>query len=104
MRRLAGLTVLLVSISLVAAPAKKKSTPTPVAPDVVPHQIALFLGSLTRDGSRQVTFRATAMGTRFFFEEPIGVTVYRYDRGHYVKEEFVRGGKLATVVKRFAKK
>jgi hypothetical protein len=104
MRRLAGLIVLFVLI-VAAAPQKKKAAPpSPAAPDVVPHSIALFLGSLCKDGSRQVTFRAQAMGTRFYLEEPTGVTVYRYDRGHYVKEEFLRNVKLAAAMKKHAQK
>ena len=103
MRRLAGLIAL--AVFLVAAAPKKKSTPPPpAAPDVVPHSIALFLGSLCKDGSRQITFRAQAMGTRFYIEEPAGVTVYRYDRGHYVKEEFLKGVKLAAAMKKHAQK
>ena len=103
MRRLAGLIAL--AVFLVAAAPKKKSTPLPAAaPDVVPHSIALFLGSLCKDGSRQITFRAQAMGTRFYIEEPAGVTVYRYDRGHYVKEEFLKGVKLAAAMKKHAQK
>ena len=103
MQRLAG--VLLVVLLLVGAAPKKKATPSPVAPDVVPHSIALFLGSLSREGARQVTFRATAMGTRFFLEEPTGVTVYRFQNGSYVKQEFVKGMSLTKVMKlkRFAK-
>lgn len=102
MRRLAGLIALV--LLLVAAAPKKKTpaAPAPAAPDVVPHSIALFLGSLSKEGQRQVIFRAQAMGTRFFFEEPSGVTVYRYDRGHYVKEEFLRGSRLAAAMKKYA--
>ena len=101
-RLVAGLIALLLALSLTAAPAKKKATPpAPAAPDVVPHSIALFLGSLSKDGARQVTFKATAMGTRFFLEEPTGVTIYRYDKGHYVKQEFLRGTTLAKAVKRY---
>jgi hypothetical protein len=103
MRRLAGLIALF--LALVAATPKKKSTPLPpAAPDVVPHSIALFLSSLSKDGSRQVTFKAAAMGTRFYFEEPTGVTVYRYDRGHYVKEEFLKSATLAAAMKQHAQK
>lgn len=101
-RLLAGL--LLAFFVLGAAPKKKTTPPAPVAPDVVPHGIALFLGSLSRNGERTVTFKATAVGTRFFLEEPTGVTVYRYDRGHYVKEEFAKGVKLTGVVKKYASK
>lgn len=99
MRRL--LTLLLALFLLGAAP-KKSTPPVPAAPDVVPHSIALFLGSLSKNGARQVTFRATAVGTRFFIEEPSGVTVYRYDKGHYVKEELMRGAKLAAATKKYA--
>jgi hypothetical protein len=102
MRRLAGLTVVLLSLTLLAASPKKKALPTPAAPDIVPHSIALFLSSLSRDGARQVTFRATAVGTRFFIEEPAGVTVYRFEKGRYLKEELVRGSTLAKVTKRYA--
>lgn len=102
MRRWAGLA--LVVLLFAGAAPKKKATPAPAAPEVVPHSIALFLGSLSKDGARQVTFRATALGTRFFLEEPTGVTIYRYDRGHYVKQEFVRGASLARVMKRFQRK
>ena len=103
MQRLAGLA--LVVLLLIGAAPKKKSAPTPAAPDVVPHSIALFLGSLSREGARQVTFRASAMGTRFFIEEPTGVTVYRFENGNYVKQEFVKGMTLSKVMKlkRFAK-
>ena len=104
MRKLAGVVALV--LLLVAASPKKKAAapPPPAAPDVVPHSIALFLGSLSKDGARQITFKAAAMGTRFYFEEPTGVTVYRYDRGHYVKEEFLKGVKLAAAMKKHAQK
>jgi hypothetical protein len=104
MRRLVALSVILAAFTMVAASPKKKALPQPAAPDVVPHSVALFLGSLSREGARQVTFKATAVGTRFFVEEPAGVTIYRFDKGHYVKEEFVRGITLQTALKRAAKK
>ena len=104
MRKFAVLALLLVGLSMTAAPAKKKKAPTVAAPDAVPHTIAMFLGTMSRQGDRQVTFKATAVGTRFFFEEPAGVTVYRFDGSGYVREEFVRGGTLPRVVKRYAKK
>lgn len=100
-RLVAGLVL---AFFVLGAAPKKKTPPAPLAPDVVPHSIALFLGSLSKDGSRTVTFKATAVGTRFFLEEPTGVTVYRYDRGHYVKEEFARGATIAKTVKKYAKK
>jgi hypothetical protein len=84
-----------------ASPKKKGATPLIHAPDVVPHSVAQFLRGMSRDGERQVTFRATANGTRFFIEEPSGVTVYHFSNGTYVKEEFRRGAKLAATVKRY---
>jgi hypothetical protein len=101
MRRTAIL-VLFVSLSLSAAAPKKKPVAT-IAPGDIPHSIAQFLRTLSKDGGRAVTFKASASGTRFFFEEPTGVTVYRYVNGHYVKEAFLAGSKLPTVVKRYAK-
>ncbi|HEX8255873.1 MAG TPA: hypothetical protein VF846_22225 [Thermoanaerobaculia bacterium] len=102
MRKIA-MVLLLVTFSLsAAAPKKKSTTPVTNAPDSVPHSIAQFLRTTSRDGARQVTFRATAIGTRFFFEEPSGVTVYAYRNGNYVKEEFLRGVKLAAATKRYA--
>ena len=102
MRKFAVLVVI-AALSMSAAPAKKRPVSS-LAPDAVPHSIALFLGSMSRDGGRQVTFKATAVGMRFFFEEPAGVTVYRFDRGQYIKEEFLRGYVLDRAVKRYAKK
>jgi hypothetical protein len=100
MRKVAVL-VALAALSVSAAPSKR---PPSIAPDAVPHSIALFLGSLSHDGGRQVTFKATAVGMRFFFEEPTGVTVYRFDNGRYIKEEFLRGSNLTKAVKRYAQK
>ena len=104
MQRLAGLIALLLFLVAASPQKKKPAAPSPAAPDVVPHSIALFLGSLSKDGQRHVTFKAQAMGTRFYFEEPTGVTVYRFDRGHYVKEEFIKGVKLAAAMKKHAQK
>jgi len=106
MRKL-GLLVMVALLALGAAPKKKVATkaaaPAPVAPAEIAHPMALFLKQMSTDGTRQVTFRATAMGTRFFFEEPSGVTVYRYLGGRYVREEFLRGYRLATAVKKYSK-
>jgi hypothetical protein len=102
MRRTA-VFLLLITLTLSAAPSKKKTAVALSAPEEVPHSIAQFLRALSKDGKRTVTFKATATGTRFFFEEPGGVTVYRYVNGDYVRESFVKGGKLPAVVKRFAK-
>lgn len=101
MRRTAIL-VLFVTLSLSAAAPKKKPAAV-FAPADIDHSIAQFLRTMSKDGTRTVTFKASATGTRFFFEEASGVTVYRYVNGKYVKETFVAGGKLPGVVKRFAK-
>ena len=103
MRRFAvPLLPLTLALSLVAA-TPKRQTPARIAPASLPHEIAQFLRGLSRDGSRQVTFKATAVGTRFFFEETGGVTVYRFADGQYVREEFLRGSTLAKAVKKYAK-
>jgi len=94
---------LFLALSLSAATPKSKP-PATIAPDAVPHAIAQFLRTMSRDGGRPVTFKATAVGMRFFFEETSGVTVYRFDNGRYIKEEFLRGSNLAKAVKRYAKK
>jgi hypothetical protein len=104
MRR--ALVLVLFACLTVSAASQKKKPAGPVidAPDVVPHAVAQFLRGMSRDGARQVTFRASATGTRFFIEEPSGVTVYHFSNGTYVKEEFRRGAKLAATIKRYAGK
>jgi hypothetical protein len=102
MRPTATILLLCACLTLVAASPKKKSGPAINAPDAVPHTIALFLRSMSKDGARQVTFRANAHGTRFFIEEPAGVTVYRFNNGNYVKETFVRGAKLPATVRKYS--
>ena len=97
-RTLITLTVLLASLTLTAA-----TKTAPIAPPSFPHPVALFLSDLSNDGKRQVTFRASAMGTRFFFEERSGVTVYRFVNGVYVKEAFLLGVKLQSAMKKYAK-
>jgi hypothetical protein len=97
MRRLLALSLLL-ALSVSAAP---KKSPPRIAPEEVGHPIALFLSSLSKDGARSVTFKATAVGTRFFFEESTGVTVYRFADGHYVKETFLRGAKLKSAIRKY---
>jgi len=95
--------MLFLALSLSAATPKKAKPAATMAPDAVPHTIAQFLRSMSKDGARQVTFKATAVGMRFFFEETTGVTVYRFDNGRYIKEEFLRNTTLAKAVKRYAK-
>lgn len=103
MRRFAvSFLMLILALSLVAA-TPKRQTPARIAPDALPHEIAQFLRGLSRDGGRQVTFKATAVSTRFFFEEPGGVTVYRFTNGRYVREEFLGGSTLAKAMKKYAK-
>jgi hypothetical protein len=103
MRRFAvSFLSLLLALSLVAA-TPKRQTPARIAPDAMPHAFAQFLRGMSRDGGRQVTFKATAVGTHFFFEETGGVTVYRFDNGQYIRQEFLRGSTLAKAVKKYAK-
>lgn len=103
MRRFAvSLLPLTLALSLVAA-TPKRPTPARIAPEVLHHDIAQFLRGLSRDGSRQVTFKATAIGTLFFFEETGGVTVYRFHNGQYVRKEFLGGSTLAKAVKKYTK-
>jgi hypothetical protein len=101
MRKLVLLLVVLL-VFVAAAPKKKAAAPVVIAPAEVAHPMALFLKQLSNDGTRQVTFRATAVGTRFFFEENTGVTVYRFQNGRYMREEFLRGVKLTAAVKRYS--
>jgi adenylylsulfate kinase-like enzyme len=95
-KKLIAITLLFVSTTLIAAPK-------PVAPDTLAHSTALFLSGLSNDGKRTVTYKAMARNTRFFLEEPAGVTVYVYDGDGYRKETFLRGMKLERAVKRYAK-
>lgn len=94
----------LLAIPVWAEPAKPapKAPPKVVAPETVPHPIALFLSSMCGDGKQQVTFKAKAVGTRFFFEEPGGVTIYRWDNGGYTKEDFLRNTTLAKALKKYS--
>ena len=94
--------LVLVALSLIFVGAKKATPPPPLAaPDALPHPIALFLASMSKDGARSVTFKATALGKHFFLEEPTGVTVYRWEHGGYVREEFLRASTLPKAVKRY---
>lgn len=88
----------LFTVSAYGAPPAKH-----VAPDVMPHPTAMFLASLSGDGRQVVTFKAAAMGTHFFFEEPSGVTVYQFDGNTYRRERFMKGATLTKALKQFAK-
>jgi len=88
-------TALLLAVT-VAAAAKT------VAPPTIPHPIAMYLQGLSKDGKQAVTFRASAVGTHFFLEEPAGVTVYVYDDTvGYKKEAFLKGSTLAKAMKKY---
>jgi hypothetical protein len=77
--------------------------PRRIAPEIVPHPTAMFLASLSGDGRQQVVFKAAAMGTHFFFEEPTGVTVYEYDGRGYRRETFLKGYTLTKAIKKYAR-
>jgi hypothetical protein len=84
--------------TLFAAPPAKR-----VAPEVMPHPTAMFLATLSGDGRQEITFKAAAMGTHFFFQEPAGVTVYQFDGNTYRRERFLKGATLTKAIKQFAK-
>ncbi len=79
------------------------AAPKHIAPETVPHPTAMFLASLSGDGRQQVVFKAAAMGTHFFFEEPTGVTVYGYDGRGYRRQTFLKGYTLTKAIKRYAR-
>jgi hypothetical protein len=88
-------TAVLLAIT-VAAAAKT------IAPPTIPHPMAMYLQTLSNDGKDKVTFRASAIGTHFFLEEPAGVTVYIYEESvGYRKEVFLKGATLAKAMKKY---
>src|SRR5207253_9618948 len=90
----------IVALALLAS-STFAASPRRLAPDVVPHPTAMFLASLSGDGRQQVTFKAAAMGTHFFFEEPTGVTVYAYDGRGYRRQTFLKGYTLTKAIKKY---
>lgn len=97
LRRIA-LALLAVILLTAAAPPKT------VAPASVPHPVAMFLANLCSAGKQKVTFKAAAIGTRFFFEEAPGVTVYAFDGNNgYRKETFLKGYTLAKAMKKYGR-
>lgn len=94
---------LLIAVTLLVASTVLAAV-KPVAPATMPHPIALFLAQLSGDGKQKVTYKATAVGTHFFFEEGTGVTVYTYDGKSYQKTEFMRGATLARAVRKYGHK
>jgi len=94
--RLHNLFIALLLAVTVAAAAKTMAPPT------IPHPMAMYLQTLSNDGKEKVTFRASAIGTHFFLEEPSGVTVYVYEESvGYRKEAFLKGATLAMAMKKY---
>ena len=94
--RLHNLFIAVLFAVTVAAAAKT------LAPPAIPHPMAMYLQTLSNDGKDKVTFRASAIGTHFFLEEPAGVTVYVYDESvGYRKEVFLKGATLAKAMKKY---
>src|SRR3989442_12481578 len=91
----------IVALLFFAGSAFAAAAPKRIAPDTVPHPTAMFLASLSGDGRQQVVFKAAAMGTHFYFEEPTGVTVYFYDGRGYRKQTFLKGYTLTKAIKKF---
>jgi len=81
--------------------ATMSASPKTAAPEMIPHAAALFLASLSNDGKQSVTFRAQAVGTHYFFEEPGGVSVYSYDGAQYRRETFLKGLTLGAAVRKY---
>ena len=93
------MTALLVFFAAASAFAAPKP---PVAPPAIPHAVAMFMATLSGDGKTKVTYAAAAHGTRFFFEESSGVTVYAFDGDGYRKSEFLKGATLAKALKKYS--
>jgi hypothetical protein len=93
--------VLLATTTTFAAPPPKSKI---VAPDVVPYPTAMFLNSLSNNGKSRVSFRAAATGTRFFFEETAGVSVYLYNGVNYRRETLLKRTTLEKAMKAYNKK
>lgn len=96
---------ILSAMLLAAAPNAGEAAPerpaAVVAPQSIPHGTALFLAGLSEGGQRRVTFKAAAVGTRFFFEEPAGVSVYVYSGNGYRREAFLHGQTLERALKKY---
>ena len=96
-----AIIVLLLTASIATAAPRRKAAPKSMAPDHLQHDIAMFLKDLSADGSKSVVYKATAEGTRFFFEEPGGVTVYAFDGTGYTKTGFLKGYTLKRAVRKY---
>jgi len=89
--------VLCLVVLCAAAPPKPKT----IAPESFPHSVAMFLSSLSADGKQRVAFKASALGTHFFFEEQTGVSVYVFDGVGYRRQAFLKGLTLAQAVQKY---
>lgn len=86
------------------AAAKPAPAPPPkaIAPDAMSHPIAMFLTGLSQRGKDRVTFKASAEGKRFFYEESAGVTVYLFDGNNgYRKEAFLPKSTLEQAMTKY---
>ena len=92
------------TIALLILLATASATPkrAPVAPQQIPHPVAMFLAQLSGDGKTKVSYTAAANGTHFFFAEDGGVTVYTFDGDGYRKSEFLKGSTLAKAMKKYS--
>ncbi len=99
--------MLVLCVGATPKPATKLATkpvPTPkaIAPDSMAHSIAMFLTHLSQSGKDRVTFKASAEGKRFFYEETAGVTVYTFDGlESYRKEAFLPKTTLEQAMKKY---
>ena len=93
-------TIALLFFTSTIVAAAPPPPPRRIAPETVPHPTAMFLASLSGDGRQQVIFKAAAMGTHFFFEEPTGVTVYAYDGRGYRRLTFLKGYTMTKAIKK----
>lgn len=92
--------VILCAIAMLAAARAPKT----VAPPSLPHPVAMFLANLSNEGKQKITFKAAAIGTRFFFEDAAGVTVYGYDgNSGYRRETFLKGYTLSRALKKYGR-
>ena len=99
--RVVAVLSLAVLCAAAAPPIGPPKPPKLVAPDSFPHSVALFLSSLSSDGQQRVQFKAAAFGTRFFFEEPTGVSVYQFDGIGYRRQSFLKGNTLGQVLAKY---
>jgi hypothetical protein len=89
----------LASLCAAAPPAPPK--PKTIAPESLPHSVAMFLSTMCADGRQRVAFKASAFGTYFFFEEATGVSVYTFDGVGYRRQAFLKGLTLAQAMQKY---